>query len=90
MFRHPRLRPVTVLETNLLTSIVYATTTCPKTMLQLYVWPGAWNLPSIDSQCLIAILYLQLSFPGRFKIVECANPDVSPLGEQLSEPLISR
>ncbi|KIO32509.1 hypothetical protein M407DRAFT_18562 [Tulasnella calospora MUT 4182] len=50
-------------------------------MFQLYVWPGAWNLPSIDAQCLIAILYLQLSFPGRFKIVECANPDVSPLGQ---------
>ncbi|KAG9019568.1 hypothetical protein FRB90_000476 [Tulasnella sp. 427] len=48
---------------------------------ELYVWPGAWNLPSIDSQCLIAILYLQLSFPGRFTIVECANPDISPLGQ---------
>ena len=30
--------------------------------LVLYVWPGRWNLPSIDPQCLAAVLHLQLTF----------------------------
>lgn len=46
----------------------------------LYVWPGRWNLPSIDPSCLAAVLYLQLAIPGQFHIAECANPDLSPNG----------
>lgn len=49
-------------------------------MFHLHVWPGKWDLPTIDAQCLAAVLYLQLAVPGRFEIVECANPDLSPLG----------
>ncbi|KAG8886711.1 hypothetical protein FRB98_001063 [Tulasnella sp. 332] len=50
-------------------------------MFHLHVWPGKWDLPTIDSQCLAAVLHLQLAVPGRFDIVECANPDLSPSGQ---------
>ncbi|KAG9026146.1 hypothetical protein FRB95_009353 [Tulasnella sp. JGI-2019a] len=50
-------------------------------MFQLYVWPAKWDLPTIDAQCLAVVLYLQLAVPGRFQIVECANPDLSPSGQ---------
>ena len=52
--------------------------------LVLHVWPGNWNLASIDPQCLAAILYVQLNWPGSFEIVECTDPDLSPSGEQHS------
>ncbi|KAG8938140.1 hypothetical protein FRC03_007576, partial [Tulasnella sp. 419] len=50
-------------------------------MLLLHVWPGRWDLPSIDIECLAAILYLQLIAPGKFTLVECSNPDLSPTGQ---------
>ena len=49
--------------------------------LVLHVWPGRWDLPSIDPSCLTAILYLQLAIPGHFCISECTNPDLSPTGQ---------
>jgi hypothetical protein len=27
----------------------------------LYVWPGEWELPSLDPECLIALCYLKLA-----------------------------
>ncbi|KXN92218.1 hypothetical protein AN958_08671 [Leucoagaricus sp. SymC.cos] len=47
----------------------------------LYVWPGQWDLPSVDPLCLAAVLYLQLALPGEFSISECNNPDISPSGQ---------
>jgi sorting and assembly machinery component 37 len=46
----------------------------------LHIWPSRWNLPSIDPACIAAVFYLQLTIPGKFKVVECTDPDVSPNG----------
>ncbi|THH17533.1 hypothetical protein EW146_g3295 [Bondarzewia mesenterica] len=46
----------------------------------LHIWPAQWDLPSIEPASLAAVLYLQLSIPGGFNVVECANPDLSPSG----------
>ena len=50
------------------------------TKLKLYIWPGAWGLPSIDAQSLAAALYVQLAAPGKFALVESADADSAPLG----------
>ncbi|THU87226.1 hypothetical protein K435DRAFT_762703 [Dendrothele bispora CBS 962.96] len=47
----------------------------------LYVWPGAWDLPSVDPTCLSAIICLQVTIPGQFKVIQSVNPDVSPAGQ---------
>jgi sorting and assembly machinery component 37 len=52
----------------------------------LHVWPGAWNLPSVEPSCLAAVLYLQHTIPGNFNIVESGNPDVAPTGWYLLDP----
>ena len=52
----------------------------PNPELVLYIWPGRWNLFSIDVQCLAAVIHLQIAIPGKFAIVECADPDLSPSG----------
>lgn len=49
--------------------------------LVIHVWPGSFNLSSVDVNCLAAVLFLQISFPGRYAIAEETNPDVSPSGE---------
>ncbi|CAE6449084.1 unnamed protein product [Rhizoctonia solani] len=49
--------------------------------LALHIWPSQWGLPSLDPQCTVAVLYLQLTFPGRYSIVECSDPDQSPSGQ---------
>ncbi|KIJ41221.1 hypothetical protein M422DRAFT_229684 [Sphaerobolus stellatus SS14] len=51
-----------------------------KTPLVLHVWPGRWDLPSIDPVCLEAFIFLQISCPGHFVIMETTDPDVSPTG----------
>lgn len=51
------------------------------TLLVLHIWPAQWDLPSIDPQCIAAVIYMQLTFPGRYSIVECSDPDQSPSGE---------
>lgn len=51
-----------------------------KTPLALYVWPGRWNLPSIDAGCIEAILLLQLTCPARYSVVETTDLDASPNG----------
>ncbi|KLO08952.1 hypothetical protein SCHPADRAFT_908202 [Schizopora paradoxa] len=48
--------------------------------LVLHVWPGRWDLPSINPECLAAILYAQIVLPGGFVVEECTNPDLSPNG----------
>ncbi|KAH7340861.1 hypothetical protein B0J17DRAFT_653085 [Rhizoctonia solani] len=49
--------------------------------LVLHIWPSQWELPSLDTQCIAAVLYMQLTFPGRYSIVECSDPDQSPSGQ---------
>lgn len=49
-------------------------------MLQLYIWPGAWDLPSLCPLCISSATYLQLVIPGKFTLIECSNPDASPSG----------
>ncbi|KAF8506362.1 hypothetical protein BU17DRAFT_57726 [Hysterangium stoloniferum] len=51
------------------------------TPLILYVWPRQWNLPSMDAGCLEAIIFLQMTCPRRFSIIETADPDLSPNGQ---------
>ncbi|QRV85878.1 hypothetical protein RhiJN_13896 [Ceratobasidium sp. AG-Ba] len=51
------------------------------TSLVLHIWPAQWELPSIDPQCIAAVIYMQLTFPGRYSIVECSDPDQSPSGQ---------
>ncbi|KAL4067917.1 hypothetical protein V8B97DRAFT_1939788 [Scleroderma yunnanense] len=46
----------------------------------LHVWPSKWELPSLDPACLAAIMYLQLSMPGKFQVAACSDPDMSPNG----------
>jgi sorting and assembly machinery component 37 len=48
--------------------------------LTLYIWPHHWNLPSFDAECLACILYLQINFTGRYNVMECTDPDLSPTG----------
>ncbi|TFL07344.1 hypothetical protein BDV98DRAFT_587843 [Pterulicium gracile] len=47
----------------------------------LNVWPGRWDLASIDPACLAAVMFLQLTCSDEFTIVECTNPDSSPNGQ---------
>ncbi|KDQ60995.1 hypothetical protein JAAARDRAFT_173425 [Jaapia argillacea MUCL 33604] len=47
----------------------------------LHVWPGNWDLPSIEPSCLVAILYLQAAIPGKFALSTCTDPDLSPSGQ---------
>jgi sorting and assembly machinery component 37 len=60
------------------------TPTAPSTLV-LHVWPSQWGLPSLDPQCIAAIIYMQLTFPSRYSIVECSDPDQSPSGKQLPQ-----
>nr|GAT53318.1 predicted protein [Mycena chlorophos] len=46
----------------------------------LHVWPGAFNLPSIDPHCLATLLCLTHTFPNQFKLAHCTNSDLSPSG----------
>ncbi|OCT54360.1 mitochondrial import receptor subunit [Cladophialophora carrionii] len=51
-------------------------------VLELHVWGPAFELPSIDAQCLATILYLRSCLQHRdWVLVPSSNPCVSPLGE---------
>ncbi|KAJ3929140.1 MAG: outer mitochondrial membrane transport complex protein-domain-containing protein [Lentinula lateritia] len=50
-------------------------------MIELYVWPAQWGLPSIDPASLTLIIYMQLVQPSNFVLVESVNPDLSPTGQ---------
>ena len=54
--------------------------TTPSRDIVLHVWPGAFNLASIEPTCLAAVLYLQLAIPGKFTVEETTAPDHSPNG----------
>ncbi|KAM6500393.1 hypothetical protein JOM56_003407 [Amanita muscaria] len=47
----------------------------------LHITPADWGLPSVNPSCLAAVLFLQLSIPGKFSVSECTNPDASPTGQ---------
>ncbi|EMD38057.1 hypothetical protein CERSUDRAFT_93577 [Gelatoporia subvermispora B] len=49
--------------------------------LVLHIWPPHVSALSFDPLCTAALLYLQLSIPGRFTVAHCANPDASPSGQ---------
>ncbi|KAJ5903101.1 hypothetical protein N7504_005484 [Penicillium tannophilum] len=50
--------------------------------LQLHVWGPAFNLPSIEAQCLAAIAYCSLTLPkDSWELVASSDPSVSPTGE---------
>ena len=46
----------------------------------LHIWPGDFDLASIEPMCLAAVLYLQLVIPGKFTVEETTIPDHSPNG----------
>ncbi|EPS30390.1 hypothetical protein PDE_05341 [Penicillium oxalicum 114-2] len=51
-------------------------------VLQLHVWGPAFNLPSIDAQCLAVIAYCSLTLPkGSWELIATSDPSVSPTGE---------
>lgn len=53
-------------------------------VLELHTWGPAFDLPSIDAQCLATIYYLQnvLGRPGEsWVVIPSSDPRVSPLGE---------
>ncbi|KIK98722.1 hypothetical protein PAXRUDRAFT_823574 [Paxillus rubicundulus Ve08.2h10] len=47
----------------------------------LHTWPSKWNLKSLDPTCLAAVMYLQLTIPGKFRVAESTNPDESSNGQ---------
>ncbi|KAI6028676.1 hypothetical protein F5J12DRAFT_806866 [Pisolithus orientalis] len=51
-----------------------------ETSCVLHVWPSEWGLQSLDPTCLAAIMYMQLSMPGKFQVAESCDPDMSPNG----------
>lgn len=46
--------------------------------LILHIWPARWMLPTIEPQCLAAIILLQLTIPDNFTCVECTELDAAP------------
>lgn len=52
----------------------------PAPGIVLHIWPGRWDLPSFDPLCLATVLYLQVTIPGKFRLIECSNSDSSPTG----------
>lgn len=51
-------------------------------VLELHVWGPAFELPSLDAQCLAAICYLRLILQrDEWVLVPSSSPRVSPLGE---------
>ncbi|KIW72149.1 hypothetical protein PV04_00368 [Phialophora macrospora] len=51
-------------------------------VLELHIWGPAFELPSIDAQCLASILYLRHCLQDRdWVLVPSSDPRVSPLGE---------
>jgi sorting and assembly machinery component 37 len=51
-------------------------------VIELHIWGPAFELPSIDAQCLAAIIYLRHFLQNRdWVLVPSSSPRVSPLGE---------
>ncbi|KAI0928681.1 hypothetical protein AcW1_005861 [Taiwanofungus camphoratus] len=49
--------------------------------IELHIWPPQSPVLSFDTSCVAALLYVQIAIPGRFSVVYCANPDLSPSGQ---------
>ncbi|KAN0076919.1 hypothetical protein V8E55_010774 [Tylopilus felleus] len=47
----------------------------------LHTWPSKWSLQSLEPACLAAVMYLQLTIPGKFKVAPTTNPNTSPNGQ---------
>lgn len=67
-------------KSSLRTTMEASKATSDESELVLHVWPGKWDLPSIDAQCLAAVLFAQVTIPGKFVVEECIDPDSSPNG----------
>ncbi|EXJ78535.1 hypothetical protein A1O1_08936 [Capronia coronata CBS 617.96] len=51
-------------------------------VLELHIWGPAFDLPSIDAQCLAAVCYLRKCLPvDAWALIPSSDPAVSPLGE---------
>ncbi|KAG0331687.1 metaxin 1 [Podila horticola] len=48
---------------------------------ELYIYGGAFGLPSIDPQCLALISYMSIVSHQEFSIIECNDAGFSPTGE---------
>ncbi|KAI1307897.1 metaxin 1 [Mortierella claussenii] len=48
---------------------------------ELYIFGGAFGLPSIDPQCLAMISYLSIVSHQEYTIIECNDAGISPTGE---------
>ncbi|KFH68880.1 hypothetical protein MVEG_05684 [Podila verticillata NRRL 6337] len=48
---------------------------------ELYIYGGAFGLPSIDPQCLALISYMSIVSHQEFSIIECNDTGFSPTGE---------
>ncbi|KAG0346842.1 metaxin 1 [Podila humilis] len=48
---------------------------------ELYIYGGAFGLPSIDPQCLALISYMSIVSHQEYTIVECNDAGMSPTGE---------
>jgi len=50
---------------------------------ELYIFGGAFGLPSIDAQSLAMISYLSIVSHQEYSIIECNDTGVSPTGTTL-------
>lgn len=48
---------------------------------ELYIYGGAFGLPSVDPQCLTLISYLSIVSHQEFSIIECNDAGFSPTGQ---------
>ncbi|KAF9350697.1 hypothetical protein BGX26_011190 [Mortierella sp. AD094] len=48
---------------------------------ELYIFGEAFDLPSIDPQCLALIAYLNIVLPNEYTIIACNDAALSPTGE---------
>lgn len=48
---------------------------------ELYIYGGAFGLPSIDPQCLALISYMSIVSHQEFSIIECNDAGFSPTGQ---------
>ncbi|KAF9427574.1 hypothetical protein BGZ94_004633 [Podila epigama] len=49
--------------------------------VELYIYGGAYGLPSIDPQCLALISYMSIVSHQEYTIIECNDAGMSPTGE---------
>ncbi|KAF9584959.1 metaxin 1 [Lunasporangiospora selenospora] len=51
------------------------------TTTELYIYGGAFDLPTIDPQCMAVISYMSIVSHQQYTIIECNDPGLSPTGE---------